>query len=236
MISRMDKGGPEPWPGPYGSGEGPGGAESRCPRSPGPGSPGLSATRLLAGGGTDMEDYAGAARGIRPVRCRCARPPGTWMARYRLHCPFFSIGPLADEIPSGFDPGSSKAKGLILTFEDWPPDGEDTDPLLRKLHSAGLKVTRKFPRFRVWVFEWDEWQEGRRAENLCIELLLDDRTSSLLESCEPDYCCIPPVRRPAATRHHAGPISMRSPQGARLGPPAGSQLTQATGYGGSASG
>ena len=45
---------------------------------------------------------------------------------------FFSIGPLADEIPSGFGPGNSKAKGLILTFEDWPPDGVDTDPLLRK--------------------------------------------------------------------------------------------------------
>ena len=104
---------------------------------------------------------------------------------------FFSIGPLADEIPPGFDPGSSKAKGLILTFEDWPPDGVDTDPLLRKLHSAGLKLTSKFPRFRVWVFEWDNWQEGSRAENLCIELLLDDRTSSLFVSCEPDYMLHP---------------------------------------------
>ena len=110
---------------------------------------------------------------------------------------FFSIGPLADEIPSETsDSDSSKAKGLILTFEDWPPDGADTDPLLRKLHSAGLKATRKFPRFRVWVFEWDEWQEDRRAENLCIELLVDDRTSSLFESCEPDYLLHP--ARPAA--------------------------------------
>ena len=109
---------------------------------------------------------------------------------------FFSIGPLAFEIPSELDSDSSKAKGLILTFEDWPPDGADTDPLLQKLHSAGLKTARKFPRFRVWVFEWDEWQEGRRAENLCIELLLEDRTSSLLESCEPDYLLHP--ARPAA--------------------------------------
>ena len=152
---------------------------------------------------------------------------------------FCSIGLLADENPSGFDPGSSKAKGLILTFEDWPPDGADTDSLLQKLHSAGLKVKRKLPRFRVWVFEWDEWQEGRRAENLCIELLLDDRTSSLLESCEPDYLLHP--ARPAAAgsnqpRCHAGPMSMRSPQGSRFGPPAAPQLTQATGYGGSASG
>ena len=109
---------------------------------------------------------------------------------------FFAIGPLADEIPSGFVPGNSKAKGLILTFDDWPPNGVNTDPLLRKLHSAGLKAARKFPRFRVWVFEWDEWQEGRRAENLCIELLVDDQTSSLFESCEPDYLLHP--ARPAA--------------------------------------
>ena len=109
---------------------------------------------------------------------------------------FFSTGPLADEIPSGFGPGSSKAKGLMLTFEEWPLDDVNTDPLLRKLHSAGLKATRKFPRFRVWVFEWDEWQEGRRAENLCIELLVEDRTSSLFESCEPDYLLHP--ARPAA--------------------------------------
>ena len=88
---------------------------------------------------------------------------------------FFSIGPLADEIPSGFDPGSSKAKGLILTFEDWPPDGVDTDPLLQKLHSARPAAGSNQP--------------------LC----------------------------------HAGPMSMRSPQGSRFGPPAAPQLTQTTG-------
>ena len=134
-----------------------------------------------------------------PMRLPRGWRMGTWMNRTLVIVValsvFLSIGPLADEIPSGFGPGSSKAKGLILTFDDWPPDGEDTDPLLRKLHSARLKVTRKFPRFRVWVFEWDEWQEGRRAENLCIELLLEDRTSSLLESCEPDYLLHP--ARPA---------------------------------------
>ena len=103
---------------------------------------------------------------------------------------------IGKEIPSELDSDSSKAKGLILTFEDWPPDGADTDPLLQKLHSAGLKAVRKLPRLRVWVFEWDEWQEGRRAENLCMELLADDRTSSLFESCEPDYLLHP--ARPAA--------------------------------------
>ena len=108
---------------------------------------------------------------------------------------FFSIGPLAFEIPSELDSDSSKAKGLILTFEDWPPDGADTDPLLQKLHSAGLKTARKFPRFRVWVFEWDEWQEGRRAENLCIELLLEDRTLPIRLTPMTATCRVPPLSR-----------------------------------------
>ena len=170
-----------------------------------------------------------------PMRLPRGWRMGTWMNRTLVIVVvvsvFCSIGLLADEIPSGFDPGSSKAKGLILTFEDWPPDGVETDPLLQKLHSAGLKVKRKLPRFRVWVFEWDEWQEGHRAENLCIELLLDDRTASLFASCEPDYLLHP--ARPATAgnqpRCHAGPMSMRSPQGSRFGPPAGPQLTQTTG-------
>ena len=38
---------------------------------------------------------------------------------------FCSIGLFADEIPSELDSDSSKAKGLILTFEDWPPDGAE---------------------------------------------------------------------------------------------------------------
>ena len=109
----------------------------------------------------------------------------------------FAIGPLADEIPSGSGPGNSKTRGLILTFDDWPPDGADMDPLLRRLHSAGLKPVPKFPPFRVWLFEWDEWQEGPRAENLCMELLQEDRTSSLLENCEPDYLLHPARRRRA---------------------------------------
>ena len=117
--------------------------------------------------------------GPMPMRLPRGWRMGTWMNRTLVIVVavsvFCSIGLLADEIPSGFDPGSSKAKGLILTFEDWPPDGVDTDPLLQKLHSA----------------------------------------------------------RPAAgsnqPRCHAGPMSMRSPQGSRFGPPAAPQLTQTTG-------
>ncbi len=109
---------------------------------------------------------------------------------------FYSFGPPADETLPGLEPGSSKAMGLILTFEDWPPDGVDMDPLLGKLDSAGLRLKSKLPRFRVWVFHWDNWQEGRRAEILCIKLMLNDRTSSLFVNCEPDYLLYP--AQPAA--------------------------------------
>ncbi len=108
---------------------------------------------------------------------------------------FYSFGPLADETLPGLEPGGSKAMGLILTFEDWPPDGVEMDPLLRKLDSAGLRLKSKLPRFRGCstgtVFHWDNWQEGRRAEILCIELMLNDRTSSLFVNCEPDYLLHP---------------------------------------------
>ena len=99
-----------------------------------------------------------------PMRLPQGSRMGTWMNRTLVIVVavsvFCSIGLLADEIPSGFDPGSSKAKGLILTFEDWPPDGVETDPFLQKLHSAGLKVKRKLPRFRVWCLSG---MNGRRA-------------------------------------------------------------------------
>ena len=82
-----------------------------------------------------------------PMRLPRGWRMGTWMNRTLVIVVavsvFCSIGLLADEIPSGFDPGSSKAKGLILTFEDWPPDGVETDPFLQKLHSAGLNSPLK---------------------------------------------------------------------------------------------
>ena len=76
--------------------------------------------------------------------------------------------------------------GLILTFGDWPPDEAEIAPLVEKLHGAGLRVTDRFSRFRVWVFSWEAPRDGRQAERLCAELALDGQTASLFESCEPD--------------------------------------------------
>ena len=41
--------------------------------------------------------------------------------------------------------------------------------------------------YKSWVFEWEQLQEACRAENFCIELFLDDRTSFMFTGCEPDY-------------------------------------------------
>ena len=138
---------------------------------------------------------------------------GTWMNRTLVIVValsvFFSFGPLADEIPSGFDPGSSKAKGLILTFEDWPPDSVDTDPLLQKLHSAG---SRRRASFRGSGFGCSSGMNGKRAAG---------RKTCVLNCCwtiEPlpcwiavnrITCCIPPGPRPAATSRGVMPVRCR---------------------------
>ena len=94
-------------------------------------------------------------------------------------------------VSSEFSASVSHAKGLILHFRDWPPKGDGTEPLLRQLQSAGLELRREFPRFKAWVFEWDDWRQGSEAERLCRELLRDDRIFALLDGCEPDYLLHP---------------------------------------------
>lgn len=95
------------------------------------------------------------------------------------------------EVSPEFGTGESKAKGVILHFRDWPPDAAVTEPLLQRLQDAGLELRQEFPRFSAWVFEWDNWKQGRKAENLCLEFLRDDRVSPLLDGCEPDYLLHP---------------------------------------------
>lgn len=89
------------------------------------------------------------------------------------------------------DPGGheddSEAKGLILHFDAWPPDSKAIDTLLRKHENAGLKPRRGLPLFKSLIFEWDEVQPVQRALDLCFELALDGRVTSLFASCTPDY-------------------------------------------------
>ena len=82
---------------------------------------------------------------------------------------------------------ASGAIGVIIEFENWPPDEDQLEPLLRKLEDADLELADAFERFKVWVFAWNSVQDAGRAEILCSELALDVGTSSLFLSCEPDY-------------------------------------------------
>ena len=115
------------------------------------------------------------------------------MSRIRITPPVLFLmlcaGCFADEFRSVSE--HPKAKGVIVTFNGWPPDEEGAALLLQATAHEHLKVRAEFPRFEVWVFEWDEWQEGRRAERVCLELIRDARLTSLLRDCEPDYLLDP---------------------------------------------
>ena len=98
----------------------------------------------------------------------------------------------ADVIPPIPDADGSWAIGVILTFEHWPPPkGEAMELLLRTLRDAGLEAEREFPRFNALIVSWDEWRDGSAAEQLCLEIMRDNRTSSLLETCYPDFLLHP---------------------------------------------
>ena len=97
-----------------------------------------------------------------------------------------AAAPAGGNLPGPDTRYENRAMGVIITFRNWPPDEAEIAPLLRTLHGAGLRVTDRFRRFRVWIFSWEEPREGHLAEDLCIELALDGQTASLFESCEPD--------------------------------------------------
>ncbi len=59
---------------------------------------------------------------------------------------------------------------------------------LTKTAAAGLKMRGDLPLFKVWVFEWAEWQQMTTAQKVCNSL----PTLPSLEYCEPDS-----LQRPA---------------------------------------
>ncbi len=81
-----------------------------------------------------------------------------------------------------FDRENPKAGGIILSFHHWP-DEKEAAALLQKTTAAGLNKTEEFERFKAWVFEWPELQEGMKAQKVCDSLPQLDS----LEHCEPDY-------------------------------------------------
>ena len=92
--------------------------------------------------------------------------------------------PLVVELPKPlpeFDPDNPQAIGIILVFHHWP-DQEERTIILEKTAEAGLTKTDEIPRFKMWLFQWDEWKKGKTAEKFCRSL----PELSSLEYCEPD--------------------------------------------------
>ncbi len=97
--------------------------------------------------------------------------------------------PLKD-IPA-FDRENPQASGIILSFHHWP-DEDETATLFQKTTAAALNKTKEIERFKIWVFEWPEWREGREAQELCDSL----PQLSSLEYCEPGYLLGPDHKKP----------------------------------------
>ena len=92
--------------------------------------------------------------------------------------------PLVVELPRPlpeFDPDNPLAIGIILVFHRWP-DEDEQRIILEKTKEAGLTKTDEIARFKMWLFQWGEWQKGETAEEFCRSL----PELSSLEYCEPD--------------------------------------------------
>ena len=105
--------------------------------------------------------------------------------------PLQSVVEPRESLPE-FDPDNPLAIGIILVFHRWP-DEDEQRIILEKTKEAGLTKTDEILRFKMWLFEWGEWQKGETAEEFCRSL----PELSSLEYCEPDALLGPaagPVR------------------------------------------
>ncbi len=98
--------------------------------------------------------------------------------------PSAQLAPVEPEKPKplpDFDPENPQAIGIILAFHRWP-DEDERRIILEETAEAGLAKTEEIPRFKIWLFEWGDWQKAETAEKFCRNL--PDLSS--LEYCEPD--------------------------------------------------
>lgn len=91
------------------------------------------------------------------------------------------VEPEKPETLPDFDPENPLAIGIILAFHRWP-DKEEQTLILEKTKEAGLTKTEEIPRFKIWLFEWGDWQKAETAEKFCRNL--PDLSS--VDYCEPD--------------------------------------------------
>lgn len=80
-----------------------------------------------------------------------------------------------------FDPDNPLAIGIILAFHRWPDEDEQTI-IFEKTTEAGLTKTDEIPRFKMWLFAWDDWKQAATAEKVCRTL----KALPFVEYCEPD--------------------------------------------------
>ena len=87
---------------------------------------------------------------------------------------------LANRSGSGFHGENiDQVKGVMITFVTYPvPEAQKTS-LVEKLKKEGLKKDAEIKRFKMWIYNWENVQEGMKAEALCKELL----AFSFVEDC-----------------------------------------------------
>lgn len=73
-----------------------------------------------------------------------------------------------------------QVKGVMITFATYPVTEAQKTLLMGKLERAGLKKDAEIKRFRMWIYNWENVQEGMKAETLCKEFL----AFSFIENCQ----------------------------------------------------
>ena len=88
---------------------------------------------------------------------------------------------LADQSGIGFHSENiDQVKGVMITFTTYPVTEEQKTLLVEKLNKEGLKEDAEIQRFKMWIYNWENIQEGMKAEMLCKELL----AFSFIEDCK----------------------------------------------------
>ena len=72
-----------------------------------------------------------------------------------------------------------QVKGVMITFVTYPVAEAQKKSLVDKLGKEGLQKDTEIKRFKMWIYNWKNVQEGMKAEMLCKELL----AFSFVEDC-----------------------------------------------------
>ena len=99
---------------------------------------------------------------------------------------------LASQAHADEDQGSFRLLNLVLTLKSWPPQGETAALIREKLEEAGFEETDMLEKFHTWYFRPDG-SMGPKISEICADLMADERTRTVLESCGADRLILPPM-------------------------------------------